>query len=433
MKAKIQLVLLLILSSNYSYATKTLNIQTWKTKNHIPVYFVASPDVPIVDIAAVFHAGSAYDGKYFGLASLTNSALTTGAGKYTEENIANTLSKTAGSIGNSMSKDMGIVTLRSLTNPADLKKNLALFHAVLAQAHFPKKPFARLKAQQLQGIKHQQQSPGAIAAKTFSQLLYGNHPYAHSSLGNNETVRAITVKQAKQFYQQYYTADHLALVIVGALTPKNAKKISGQLTQGLRATGKPITIPTPIAPKQALSKTIRFPSQQTHILIGQLGITRNNPEYFPLIVGNFILGGGSFSSRLFDQVREKNGWVYGISSQFVRRQQAGPFLIQLQTRAEKSSQAKVMTLEVSQQFLKDGPTEDEVKLAKQFLMGHYPLSFSNNSAMLNNVVSLAFYHLPLNYFDTYLSHIQAVTAKKIKYAFQQQIAGKPRVTVMVGP
>lgn len=426
------LTIILLCCFSSSYAKPVLNIQRWQTDNHIPVYFVASQSVPMLDVNVMFHAGSAYDGKQAGLAALTNGLLDTGTKDYTEETLAKAFSGTAGILGLGASRDSASVSLRTLLQPKILTKNIALLNQVLTQPVFPEKPFARVKAQQRQAILHQKQQPGATAAKAFYKTLYGNLPYAHSTLGNTTSVNNLHLSDVRDFYQRYYTQQNALIIMVGDVSTQQARSLANTISQHLNKGKAAPKLPTSTPLKHAITKTIDFPSKQTHILLGRLGVTRDNPDYFPLMLGNYILGGGSFSSRLFKIIREKNGLAYSVYSTFVKLQQAGPFIIKLQTRDQKAKQAYEMSLKTLKTFTTVGPTKKELSLAKQYINGSFPLAFSSNAGILANLSAMAFYQLPLDYFDTYRQRINAVSTSDITQAYRILARDNPLVTIIVG-
>jgi zinc protease len=181
---------------------------------------------------------------------------------------------------------------------------------------------------------------------------------------------------------------------------------------------------------QTLAKP--FSSTQAHVLMGQVGIARNDPRYFPLLVGNYILGGGGFVSRLTDQVREKRGLSYSVSSSFYPELQAGPFTIGLQTRKDQARQALQVVRDVLGDFVAHGPTPDELQAAKDNLMGGFALRIDNNKKLLDNVANMAWYGLPLDYLQTWTQSVQAVSVESIHEAFKSVLNPERMVTVIVG-
>jgi zinc protease len=168
------------------------------------------------------------------------------------------------------------------------------------------------------------------------------------------------------------------------------------------------------------------------VLIGQPAIDRADPDYFPLTVGNYVLGGGGFVSRLTDQVREKRGLSYSVSSYFSPARQPGPFTIGLQTRPDQAEQAVNLSREIVAEFVKNGPTQKELKAAKDNLIGSFPLRLDSNKKLLDNLANIAWNNLPLNYLDTWVNEVQKVTVQDVQSAFRKHIQPEKMATVIVG-
>jgi zinc protease len=318
-------------------AKPILNIQQWQTTNGIPVYFVESPGLPILDIRLAFDAGSARDETIPGLAQITNMMFAEATSTDNADTIAAKFDEAGAIFVNHVDRDSAIVALRTLTQPDAMKKALDTFQAVLTDPVFPEENLARIKNQVLRSLEEDKQDPAQTAADRFYQLVYGASPYAHPVSGNAETVEKINTFQVKQFHDRYYVASNAVMVMVGDLSTSDAQQIAQTLSQHLPQ-GRPakaLALSTP--QKKALREVLPFPSSQTTIMVGQVGINRQDKDYFSLYVGNYILGGGDFASRLFETVRVKNGLAYGIYSYFLPLSAKGPFVIALQSRNQKAS------------------------------------------------------------------------------------------------
>jgi zinc protease len=355
-----------------------------------------------------------------------------GSRKYNADEIAIAFDNVGAIYTNAVNRDMAVLGLRSLTDPKFLNPALSIFSEVIATPAFPEREFNRVKKQILNLLNQQGELPGVIATKTFYKTLYGDNPYGHPILGNAETISNMTKNDLTKFYQQYYVGKNALLVIVGALCKQDAQRIAENLVSKLALGEAPGPIASPISSVNASTKKIAFPSEQTHILIGQLGIAKNDPAYYALTVGNYILGGGPLTSRLFDQVREKRGLAYSVRSQFVPLKDRGPFLVELQTRNNEVQNAIKVVDQTLQQFISTGPTENELKLAKKNLTQGFILKLASNSAVMANVINIAFYRMPLNYLDTYKDKINAVNMNDMNHLFRQLISPNKFITVTVG-
>ncbi|MEJ2553411.1 MAG: pitrilysin family protein [Gammaproteobacteria bacterium] len=407
-------------------------IQHWTTTNGARVYFVASPELPIVDVRVVFDAGSARDGKHSGLARLTNGLLDQGAGDLNADQIADRLDGVGANLDTSSYRDMAIVSLRSLTDPTLLDPALHVMALVVGQPSFPGDAFKLAQKRTLIALRGQKESPGDIAEKAFFAAVYGDHPYASPSLGTEEAVSALTRQDVISFHKRYYTGANAVVAIVGAIDRKAAKKIAEQVMGKLPAGQAAPALPPAKTLAAAKTERVAYPSAQTHILMGQPGISRGDPDYFPLVVGNHILGGGGLVSRISEEVREKRGLAYSAYSYFTPMHVAGPFIAGLQTRNEKADAALEVLRDTLRNFIAKGPTTAELSAAKKNITGGFPLNLDSNSKIVDNLASIGFYQLPLDYLDTYNKHVEAVTADQIRDAFRRRIHPQDMVTVMVG-
>ena len=196
----------------------------------------------------------------------------------------------------------------------------------------------------------------------------------------------------------------------------------------------PALPPVPEVPplQQAQERDITFASAQAHVLVGQPGYKRNDPDHFALMVGNHILGGGGFTSRLTEEVREKRGLSYSVYSYFAPGLQAGAFTIGLQTRPDQAQQALALVREVLTKFVADGPTDKELQAAKDNLIGGFALLIDSNRKLLDNVANIAWNGLPLDYLDTWTQHVERLTAADIRAAFARKLQPQKMVTVVLG-
>jgi zinc protease len=409
-----------------------LNIQHWQTSNGAKVFFVQTPEIPMVKINVVFSAGSSRDGDKPGLAELTNTMLDQGTKTLNADQIAQKFDDVGANFGTTVNRDMAVVSLQSLTDPKYLNPALQVFTDVLTAPNFPQQAFSRTQKQTLNAIAEQQQIPDAVAKNAFYAATYDNLPYAHPTIGTQQSVSNLTANNLQNFYKNYYVAKNAMVTIVGALDRQQAETIANQLTNNLSSGEAAPSILLAPSLTQANQQHIKFPSAQTNILVGQIGINYQDPNYFPLLVGNYVLGGAPLTSRLFNEVREKRGLAYSVGSSFVPLYARGPFVIVLQTRNTESGEALKIVNDTMNDFIKQGPTENELAITKKKIINGFPLTLASNDAISNYLIAIGFYQLPLNYLDTYRQKVDAVTTQQIKDAFQQAVHPDRMVTVMVG-
>jgi zinc protease len=426
---KIILSLLLLISWSAQASPK---IETWKTSKGAEVYYVHAPELPMVDMEIVFDAGGSRNGDLPGLAGLTNALLNQGAGGLDADAISDGFESLGAVYGSSSGYDSASVSLRSLTDEALLAKAIENLKRVVSKPDFPKEALERKRSRALIGLKAKQQSPDAIAKDAFMKAVYQSHPYASPNDGTEESIAAIKRKDVTAFYKKYYVANNAIVAIVGAIDRKQAEQMAEDITSGLKQGKKAKPIETVKALDKAESIFIEHPATQTHILVGQPGLKRGDPDYFPLYVGNHVLGGGGMVSRLFEEIREKRGLSYSAYSYFSPMRFKGPFLAGLQTRSDQVDEALSVLMENIKAYIETGPTEEELIASKKNITGGYPLRIDSNSKILGYVVVIAYYKLPLDYLDTFNAKVEAVTIEQIKDAFKRRLTPDKLITVMVG-
>ncbi|MFJ3051623.1 M16 family metallopeptidase [Pseudomonas nitroreducens] len=411
---------------------RKLNIQQWQTTEGARVLFVEAHELPMFDLRLTFAAGSSQDGDTYGLAMLTNAMLNEGVPGKDTSAIAAGFDDLGANFGNGSYRDMAVASLRSLSEPAKRDAALALFDQVIGQPTFPEDALARIKNQVMAGFEYQKQNPGKLAGLELFKRLYGDHPYAHSSDGNEKSVPKISVAQLRAFHQKAYAAGNVVIALVGDLTREQAEAIAGSVSKSLPK-GPALPAPgEPQTPKAGVTH-IEFPSKQTQLMLAQLGITRNDPDYAALYLGNQILGGGGFGTRLMDQVREKRGLTYGVYSGFTGMQSRGPFTIGLQTRAEMSEGTLKLVQDIVRDYLDKGPTQKELDDAKRELAGSFPLSTASNADIVGQLGAIGFYNLPLDYLETFLSQVQGLSVEQVKEAMRRHLDPDAFVIVTAGP
>ena len=424
--------MLLIVCVGITTAQASPDIKHWQTANGVRVYFVAAPQLPMLDVRMIFNAGAARDGDRPGTALLTNAMLDEGAAGMSTNQIASAFEDVGADFDSSSHRDMAVLSLRTLTEKKAMKPAIATFTKVLTEPDFPADSFARLRKQVLTGLQAEKQSPGAIAMRAFFKNLYGDHPYANMPNGNEESINKITIDDLKQFYHKYYVAHNAVMVLVGALTETQAKKLANQISSALPAGHQAPKLPDVPPLKKAETIKVAYPSSQTHILMGQPGIKRGDPDYFPLYVGNHILGGSGLVSLLSKEVREKRGLTYGVYSYFLPMHQLGPYQFSLQTRNAKAGEALKVMKDTLDNFIKNGPTQAQLKAAKENITGGFALRVDSNSKIASYLGMIGFYNLPLNYLNTFVKKVNSVTVKQIHDAFIRRVHPDKMITVLVG-
>ncbi len=405
-------------------------IQQWTAPTGARVHFVESRALPMVDIQIDFAAGSAYDppGKT-GLAGLTRALLDAGAGPLDEQTIADRKADLGARIGGGADTDRASLSLRSLSSAAERDAAVELAATLLAQPSFPADILERERRHTIAGLREALTKPATLAARRFNEAVYGDHPYGGNS--TPESLAAITRDDLIAFHRAHYGANRAAVAIVGDVDRATAERIAIRLTADLPQTAAAAPLPAP-APTRAETLRIAHPSAQAHILLGQPGMAREDADYFPLLVGNYVLGGGGFVSRLTKEVREKRGYAYSVYSYLAPLQVAGPFQIGLQTRGSQVDEALAVVRDTLADFIADGPSAAELQAARDNLVNGFGLRLDSNAKILDYVALIGFYRLPLDWLDTYPRAVEQVTAEQVRDAFARRIRSEQLVTVIAG-
>ncbi|AAZ96331.1 insulinase family protein [Thiobacillus denitrificans ATCC 25259] len=409
-----------------------VDIQHWQTPEGARVFFVESHELPILDISVDFRAGSARDPvDKSGLARLTHALLDQGAGGLSDTEIAHRLADVGAVLGGNFDRDRAGVTLRTLSSMAEKTAALDTLVRVLQQPDFPLAVMQRERRRLISSIREAEADPGTVAEKAFYRALYADHPYARDENGVPGNLEKLTRNDVSAFYRAHYGAPNAVISLIGAISRSEAEAIATRLAEGLPAAASLADLPLPVA---ATASTVRFahPSTQSHVLMGAVGVARSDPDYFPLFVGNYALGGGGFDSRLMREVRDKRGFAYSAYSYFLPMLQAGPFQLGLQTKLEQTDEAMEVARSTLQQFIAEGPSEAELVQAKANLTGGFPLRIDSNKKILEYLAVIGFYNLPLDYLETWTDKVNAVDTAAVRQAFARHLDPERLVTVVVG-
>jgi zinc protease len=415
-----------------SPVTATPQIQTWDSTGGARVLFVPVMDLPMVDVRVVFDAGASRDGARAGLAQLTNALLSAGAGARNEEALASDLDALGVQVSTSSLRDMALLSLRSLREDRILHAALDMASDMLARPTFPQAAFQREVEQMRIAIEARQQDPGDVADEAFWRAMYAGHAYAEPPGGTAESIDRLTLDAVHDFYKAYYVQRNATVAVVGQLTRLEAEEVVERVLRGL-STGDPVApVNAASLPSVATTEAIEYPSEQTHVLVGQPGMSRTDSDYYALYVGNHILGGSGLVSRVSNEIREQRGLAYSAYSYFMPMRVNGPFQMGLQTRNDQADQALSVLRETLQHFIQDGPTADELQRAKDNIIGGFALRLDSNSKITENLAVMGFYGLPLDYLDRFIERVEAVTLEQVQDAFQRRVHPERLIVVRVG-
>ncbi len=415
-------------------------IQHWTMETGANVYLVEAPGIPMVDVQIEFDAGSRRDpAGQTGLAVATSRMMGKGIKAFQgqpamdENQLGEAWADLGAMVGANVSADRMAFSLRSLTRPELLDAAVALAARELAAPSFPTDVWQSERERWAASIAESNTKPATQAGKAFNQAVFGTHPYGAEV--DEASLRRIDTAAMAQFLSRHMLLCQAKISVVGAVNRAQTEGLLNQLLSGL-----PRQNPCPVLPKVAevspltapSNVRIAFESAQAHVFIGQPGIPRQHPDFFALTLGNYVLGGGGFVSRLTEQVREKRGLSYSVYSYFSPGQHAGAFTVGLQTRPDQAAQAVQVATDVLSEFVRGGPSEQEVKAAKDFMIGGFALRLDSNRKLLDNLSNIAWFDLPLDYLDTWSAEIDKLSAQQIQQAFARNVQPERMVTVILG-
>lgn len=412
-------------------AWAVLPIESWTTTSGTRVLFVRANAIPMLDLQIDFDAGDRLSPRdRQGLASMVNALLAKGSAELDEAAIAERFALAGAIRGGGAGDDSASVSLRSLTSEPQLSQSVALLARLLAQPSFPQPVLEREKARVIASLRESAVRPETIVRRNFDSLLYADHPYGRHA--DPDTISAMTRDDLVQFHTDHYAARRAVISMIGAVPRERAAAIAEELTRGLPAGIASPPLAAMGALPQQLERRLEHPASQSHILMGLRGIARGDPDFFALTVGNYVLGGGGFVSRLYGEVREKRGLVYSVSSYFSPQVQPGPFTVGLQTRKDQADQAVGVVREVIERFVRDGPSAEELAAAKSNLVGGFALRIDSNAKILAQLSAIGFYGLPLDWLERWTQRVEAVSLEDVRSAFARRIRPEALVTVVVG-
>ena len=410
-------------------------IQQRQLSNGLPVWIVELHKVPVAQVNLVVLSGTAADpaGK-FGIASLTAAMLEEGAGSRSALEVADAVDYLGADLSAGAATDS--LAIRLHVPVARLADALPLMADVALRPTFPKDELERQRQQRLTNIIQARDEPGTIASIGFSRLLYGRgHRYGTPGFGTAETLKAFTVDDLRAFYASAVRPNNAAVIAVGDVT---ADKLVPMLESNFGSWKPPSSVPStaeklPAVDQPAAREVILIDkpgAPQTQIRIGWIGVPRSTPDYFPLLVMNTILG-GSFSSRLNMNLREKHGYTYGASSSFDMRASAGPFTAGAGVQTDKTGEALKEFFTELEAILKPVPP-DELARAKNYVALRFPNGFEATSDVSRRLEDALVYKLPDDYFSKYVQNIQAVTAADVQRVAQKYIQPGRFAVLVVG-
>lgn len=437
MKKYIYLILCALLPIS---AFAGIPIQHWTHSNGAQVYLVEAKTIPMLDVQVDWFAGAVGDpDKKLGLASMTATLIDKGSkvnGRLVSEaDISDQLASLGASLSFSAGAEKASMRLRTLSDVQRRDALVKLASEILKAPLFDQNILMREKSRAIAAIKESNLKPEFILSKEFDRQIYRGHPFGKEA--TVETVQSIAAADIQEFYKSRYAVQDAKITIVGDIGREDADQLIDRLMSSLPKKAKVLTQAPEVklfekkSPDQNVIK-IPHAAQQAHISIGMPTITRKDPDYFPMLLGNYVLGGGGFVSRLMKEVREKRGLAYSVYSYIAPGRQVGPFVAGMQTKKDQAELAVDVMKKTIADFIDAGPTESEIEAAKNNLINGFPLRIDSNRKILDNVASIAWNDLPLDTLETWTTQMRAVTREQVIAAYKKNLDIDKLVTVVVG-
>lgn len=403
--------------------------------NGLRVLVVERHEIPLVDAVLVIGTGPEADppGKS-GVASLVGEMLMRGTPTRSATDIAAQSANLGASVDAGSSWDHSIVSLHVPTATAD--SAWALFADVALRATFPDSEFARVKRERLTDLVELNDRAPEVADRAFASIIYGqNFPYGRPSAGTEASVQSITADDVRAFRDQHFTPDQSTLIVVCDVSIEaviaKAQQLFGAWHRGAEIAAASDTSLTPPALAPTTIYMIdKADAPQSSIRIGAVATTRATPDYFPLEVMNTILG-GAFTSRLNENLRETHAYTYGAFSGFGLRRLPGPFVAEAEVVATKTDSSLLQFMHELRAIRDTVPTP-ELRKAKKYLELQLPGELETSRDIAGQLVAVAVYHLPLDYYNTYQTHIAAVTQAQVQSVARRYIDPTHLAIVVVG-
>jgi len=387
--------------------------------------------LPMISIELLIDAGARYDGGgQEGLANLAARLLTYGTKRRSALQISDALDFIGASLSTGCSENLASVSMTILKK--DLSTGLALLAEALTQSTFPQEEIERQKQSIVASLKARDEEPGDIAERRFAAALFPNSPYGRPVEGMESSVRAISQKNLREFYERYYRPNRTIIAVVGDVT---AEEIDEALNQAFSSWKKGEPGGKPLVPSATGAPTsIRVNKEltQANIIMGHEGVTRGNPDYYAIQVMNNILGGGGFSSRVVDSIRNERGLAYSVYTYFNADKSHGTFQFVMQTKNDSAREAMRIAREEIERIRRDPVSDQELNDAKDYLTGSFPLRLDTNRKVANFLAQVEFFQLGLDYPDRYGDFIRKVTREDVLRVATRYLQPEKLITVVVG-
>lgn len=410
---------------------QALDIKRTVLPNGLTVLHVERHNLPIVMVTLLIKASPCDETPAdSGLANLTAALLTEGTKRRKAVDISEGVEFIGASLGAAADDDYTTVSLSVLKK--DVEKGFDIFSDVVLNPVFPEEEVKRVKELIKGSLRQSEEEPSFLSMRAFKKAVYGDLPYGRLVRGGIETIDAIKREDIVRFYSAYYRPNNSFMSVVGNLTEDEVRSLVGKFLSGWKPAEVPKRTLTQRPVKERKTILIERDLTQANILLGHAGISRENPDYYAVSVMNYILGGGGFSSRLMQTVREEKGLAYDIHSFFAPFKEGGLFEVGVQTKNESADTVIKLVNEQIGRIRKEKVSEQELADARAYLTGSFPRRLDTNRKIADFLAVVEFYGLGLDYVEKYPGYINSVTADDVLRVAEKYLDPSAIVTVVVG-
>ncbi len=397
----------------------------------IEAWLVEEHAVPLIAVQVGFKAGAAVEpANRQGLATMLAGLLDEGAGELDSLSFRKRLEDKAIRMGFGASRDDFTGSLATLAENRDEAFNL--FRLALTAPRFDDEPIVRIRSQLQAVLVRESEDPDDIAAKMWFAEAFGAHPYAHPSNGTIESLEAITREDLKSYLSRFLSRDRMKIAVVGAIDAKTLRPLLDKTFGQLPKAGASVDVPETTVSGTSAIGVVQRDNPQSVVIFGGPGLKRHDPDFFPAYVLNYIFGGGGFASRLTQEVREKRGLVYSVYTYLAPMDRAGLLLGGLATENATVKESIGLVQTEMKRVLKEGVSDDDLKNAKTYLTGSYPLRFSSNAKIADELVGIQLEDLGIDYVEKRNGFIEAVTRDDLKRVAPRFLDPSRLVITVVG-
>ncbi|WAX94086.1 pitrilysin family protein [Aminobacter sp. NyZ550] len=412
-------------------ARAEVRIQEVKSDKGITAWLVEDYSVPIIAIKFLFDGGSTQDpqGKE-GLANLMTGLFDEGAGDLDSDAFQIKLDKAGAEMGFNEGNDAVGGGMRMLAERQD--DAFELLKLAVETPRFDQAPLDRIRAQIVNGIVANARDPETQAARKWAEAIYGTHPYARPDMGTEASLATITADDLRAFHKANFARENIHVAVVGAIDAETLKKRLDQVFGELpdKAELRPVER---VEPRLGQAMHIEYPLPQTSLQLVYPGVPREAPDFLAAALMEHILGGGTFSSRLFDEVREKRGLAYSVSSALINQEHSSSLIIGTATRSDRAAETLGVIREVIRKMAEEGPTAAELDAAKKYMLGAYAINnLDSSGAIAGTLVDLQTDKLGIDYMQRRVELINAVTLDDVRAAARKLLSVDPAIMIL-GP